>query len=214
MFLAVLHQQEVLQWVQWSLVSWDVAEVPMGSPLANIRFCSACSLSERAADRITLLCLAGCFQETCMKTFETRFPLPDLAETQDFPRLWDRGSVFVWYVPWHSVWFWDVDLHRSSEKAAHAQTRLYNVVFASIRNRDRYLVDGVSSIWRGWTWGRRCVRSSWSHKQMGGRRWPDETENPLGLIPFRQTLLTGLFIYPKICWGKRKRGKSLLQTYT
>lgn len=55
----------------------------------------------------------------------------------------------MWYVPWCGVVFWDVDLHRSSKKAMHAQTQLYNVVFVSISNRDRYLVDGVSSIWRG-----------------------------------------------------------------
>lgn len=52
----------------------------MDSLLVNIRLCSACSLSEGAANRISFLCPACCFQETCTKTFETCFPLSDLAE--------------------------------------------------------------------------------------------------------------------------------------
>lgn len=36
------------------------------------------------------------------------------------------------------------------------------------------------------------MKSSYSHKQMGGRHQPDETANPLGLIPFGQILLTGV----------------------
>lgn len=40
---------------------------------------------------------------------------------------------------------------------------------------------------------------------MGGRHQPDETADPLGLIPFRQTLLTGVIYLSQNLLGKKGR---------
>lgn len=49
------------------------------------------------------------------------------------------------------------------------------------------------------------MRSSWSHRQGAGGHQPDGTANPQGLIPFRQTLLTGFIYLSQNLFGRKKK---------
>lgn len=49
---------------------------------------------------------------------------------------------------------------------------------------------------------------------MGCSHQPDETANPLGLIPFRQTLLTGVTYLSQNLLGKKKEEEFIANIYT
>lgn len=88
-----------------------------------------------------------------------------------------------------------------SGKAVRAQMQSCHVGLSSVWDRDSCLgmelASGTGDLWMGEAWGPAGGT---------GRHQPDETANPLGPIPFRQTLLSGvIYLSPNALLKNGKR---------
>lgn len=116
------------------------------------------------------------------------------------------GSVWL-HDAWCSSGCRDVSLHGSSGKAVRAQMQSCHVGLLSVWDRDSCLgmelASGTGDLWMGEAWGPAGGT---------GRHQPDETANPLGPIPFRQTLLSGvIYLSPNLL---SKKWKFITSIYT
>lgn len=92
-------------------------------------------------------------------------------------------------------------MHGSSGKAVRAQMQSCHVGLSSVWDRDSCLgmelASGTGDLW---------MAEAWGPAGGTGRHQPDETANPLGPIPFRQTLLSGvIYLSPNALLKNGKR---------